>query len=225
MRRLLNLVKSLQIILHVMLIQVYLVYHTESFLETLQGIVFANLYGRNAISEMDDTDADQTTSSGLGLNTVAIFMIFAPLGILTFCLWSQYCPFNRVRVFCRKQKEKTLFNRLIFFFDGSLLLFLVSSTITIYRLQLEDTTQLLNFYCSLIFAFLTVPCVCLVARHLQLNYDHLEDQKHLDKVGAAYKDFRLQRPGYFTIGFLVLTYVRRIALAFVVILGRSSLTT
>lgn len=50
MKRLLNVVKSLQIILHMMLIQIILVAHTEQFLESLQGIVFANLYDREKIS-------------------------------------------------------------------------------------------------------------------------------------------------------------------------------
>ena len=54
MKRLLNVVKSLQIILHLMLIQIFLVAQTEVFIGSLQEIVFANLYDRERISKLGD---------------------------------------------------------------------------------------------------------------------------------------------------------------------------
>ena len=62
-RKLLNAVKSLQIILHIMLLPVFFVASIENFLNTLQGLVFANLYGRDQIARMGHT-AETTQESG-----------------------------------------------------------------------------------------------------------------------------------------------------------------
>lgn len=59
MRRLLKVVKSLQVILHMLLIQVMLVAHTDNFIGSLQGIVFANMYDRDYISKMADYQTEQ----------------------------------------------------------------------------------------------------------------------------------------------------------------------
>ena len=68
-RKLLNAVKSLQIILHIMLLPVFFVASIENFIDTLQGLVFANLYGRDQIARMghnNDTPltAETTQESG-----------------------------------------------------------------------------------------------------------------------------------------------------------------
>lgn len=116
MKRLLNVVKSLQIILHMMLIQIFLVAHTESFLGSLQDIVFANLYSRDMISKLggeqtsdeDDQIAqsppgleNSDEDSGLAVDPVTLFMVGAPIAILMIYLSARYCLCAKLRNICK----------------------------------------------------------------------------------------------------------------------------
>ena len=71
MRKILNIFKSLQIILHIMLIRVVLVSHADMFISSLQDIVFANLYDKTAISFPEKPD-DSTSVNSVSLSLIAI---------------------------------------------------------------------------------------------------------------------------------------------------------
>ena len=97
------------------------------------------MYDRKKVSEMGDTEAPQDEnqagqeeSSEIKPSTVTIFLVGAPVAIVLIYLSTRYCIFAKLRGFCKKQEEETLFNRVYLFFDGSLLILLVSSTITVY---------------------------------------------------------------------------------------------
>ena len=165
-----------------------MVTHTQIFVETLQGIVFANLYDRNHIEELDATGSatddeeaddlsgqDDPSAEPTQINSVTIFFIGAPLVILVIYLSARHCSiFPKLRVFCKKQEEKTLFNRVYLFFDGSLLLFLVSSTITVSEARLnQGGLQILNFYCAVIFVILNVPITLAMVGYLYSNVKKL----------------------------------------------------
>lgn len=100
-------------------------------------------------------------------------MIGLPVAILVIYLSTRYCFWAKLRGTCKKQQEKTLFNRVYLFFDGSLLVFLVSSTITVLQFKVGNTFDILNFYCSIIFVILTIPVTLALAGYLLYNFKEL----------------------------------------------------
>lgn len=119
----------------------------------------------------------EKADSGLAVDPVTISMIALPLAILVIYLSARYCLWGKIRGICKKQEEKTLFNRVYLFFDGSLLVFLVSSTITVYQFRVGAFFDILNFYCSIIFVLLTIPVTLALVGYLLYHFKELGTKK------------------------------------------------
>ena len=164
---------------------------------------------------------DSTESSvSKSISPITIFILGAPVVVLVLYLAGRRCYWLKARAFCKKQEENTVFNRLYLFVDGSLLLFLVSSIVTLYDAKNNEAVQILNFCCSVVFTILAVPIPLALTGYLFYNFKKLRSDPIFDRIGEAYASLKNERT---VLIFYSLSLVRRIALGFMVTLGRKNL--
>ena len=158
--------------------------------------------------------------SGFDVNPMTMSLIGLPVAILVIYLFARYCPWAKLRGICKRQEQKTLFNRVYLFFDGSLLVFLVSGIVTVFQFKVGATHDVLNLYCSIVFVLLTIPVTLILVGYLLYNFKELKTQRMRDHIGAVYSNFDVR--SRLVMAFLLLTFARRIALCFLVTLGRTN---
>ena len=209
--------------------------HAETFIQSLQSILFFEVIEVDQIvvetlKAEENAPIDihfesvgyQYSDAFLNLGPVAIVLVLAPIFALLNYIGSRLCC-QRAKVWCRKQHEKTFFNRIYGFFDGSFLLLHVSSTINIYQVYLGVIRPNSSYYFSVAFELAVVPCLLLLTVYLYSNFKNLNTERLRNRIGVAYQDLSLQGAGRLVICFLLLSFARRAALGFVVTFGRSAI--
>ena len=143
--KIVGVIKNLQIIVHILLIQVQLVPHAEFFLEQLAKIISFKVFDLSGIlKKIFDVEESlsvdirfeslgyQTSDSILNLGPIFAGIVLAPVCIILALILSQFCCFFQAKNFFKKQTDNIFFNGIIHFVEGTMLIIVVCCTINIY---------------------------------------------------------------------------------------------
>lgn len=115
----------------------------------------------------------ETSDAIINAGMISLVIIIAPILVLVGYLASRFCCWARCKTFFKTQLEKTFFNRVIMFIDGSFLIMGVCCTVNIYQVKLGVASKNTSYYFSIsaIFAY-TVYLLCLLS-YLLYKYTKL----------------------------------------------------
>lgn len=236
LKPLLDAFKNLQIIVHVMLIDLYSVAHTEAFFGFLLMVCNMQVINPSQLIKeslpVDENEAlnvrfEQTgyefSDSILAMGTVFIVLVFLPVCIVALALLSYACCFDKLRKFFRRQLDKTLFNRIITFVDSSLLVMSTCAWINVYQVWRGTIEYSMSYYTSvvilaLIFVYLIALIGYLYAKRRVL---HSDDSVKL-RVGQIYEGYATHRAAASTIAIIFCSASRRMLLSSVLTFGANN---
>ena len=146
LNKLLNAIKHLQILMHVMLIDTFCTTHVESFIKSVMEIVnfevidikdymvdFLKIEESDPINIHFDASGYETSNVFLNMGPVLVIIVISPIYIGILYLLSKCCCFTKVRNYLTRVLKKTLFNRMIMFVEGIMLLVSTCAWINIYQ--------------------------------------------------------------------------------------------
>ena len=112
----------------------------------------------------------------LNLGQIFIVTVALPLLIILFLALKYLCCNEKLREFFRRQLEKTVFNRIIMFFDASLLLIGTSAWVNIYQVNQGAVPQSLSYIVSITYFCLVSLSMLILFAYSLRNFEQLEDE-------------------------------------------------
>ena len=183
-----NSFKNLQIVVHLMLIDLFSVAQCEVFLGQVMQVSNLHFFDTSgAITETlpvaEDDEAVNLhfekfgyiySDSILGMGPVIIIIVMVPFIILVLLPMKYLCCCQVVRNFVQKQLNLTLFNRVINFVDGSLLAVTTCAWINIYQVNREAIDPSLSHSVSIAALTLIAASLTVLFTYLLVNSRNLE---------------------------------------------------
>ena len=229
--------RNLQIIVHIMLIQIFLVAHAEIFLRSLQKLIAFEIYditdlaktlfGSEASDPLDiqfESVGYETSDAIINSGVISIVIFTAPFFLLVSYLASKFCCWIRVKGCFKRQLEQTLFNRVIIFVDGSFLIMGVCCTVNIYQVKTGVASKNVSYYFSICAIFAYIPYFLTLLGYLFYKFADLGSERLMNRVGNFYQNLDLNGAGRTAFVYTFFEYARRTAICFVITFGRESVT-
>lgn len=146
LKPLLDAFKNLQIIVHIMLIDLYSVAHCETFFGYLLLVTNMEIYDpsehfvenlpvveNDALNMHFEETGYEYSDSILSMGSVLIIAVLLLVALPIMLLLSILCCWSKPRQFFKVQLQKTFLNRIITFIDSSLLVIATCACINIYQ--------------------------------------------------------------------------------------------
>ena len=146
-------------------------------------------------------------------------MLLVPGLIIFVLMFSWCCCRSRIKNFFKRQTNSIFFNAIIQFVEGTLLTICVCCMINIYQVHNGTIKTNSSYYLAL--GLIATAGVYLVALIVYLNckFSKLETEPVKIRVGAAYQNLAVSESGRSVLGYIFLSFGRRIALAVVITFG------
>ena len=222
-----------------LLIKIYMVAHAELFIKELQRITAFEIYDPGEFTEEafsleagESIDihfeatgyesANVITNLGIPFYVILLF----PLVVLCLFLLSRCKCCGSVSRFAKRHLDRTFFNGIIMFIDGSFLLISVCCLIHIYQVRegAYDSTGP-SYYLACGFLLCSIPYILVLVGYLCHKFPMLRSEKLMRRVGDAYSTLAVKNGNRIILGQLVLSFVRSLALSLTITYGRYSATT
>ncbi len=166
LNKVLGKVKGIQIIVHLMLINMYRTAHAEKFNLKLLEIANFEFYDptdyfieylpineSDPINERFEATGYESSDFFVNAGMILVILSVAPaLLLFAFILGAILCCCPKVALFLRKQIKKTFFNRIIFFAEGTMIVLATCSAINLYQHSKGEVDSKLSYYVALGFA-------------------------------------------------------------------------
>ena len=137
-----------------------------------------------------DASGYSTSNAILNMGPVFVILVISPIYIGILYLLSKCCCFAKVRDYFSRVLKKTLFNRMIMFVEGIMLLVATCAWINIYQVYSGAIKSTNSYYFS--YAILAATCLYsfAICIYLLCVFSKLKKGEVKDRVGAAYESMR-----------------------------------
>ena len=139
----------LQIVVHVILINIFCVSHAEAFFSFILNIVSFEFYDpadflvdkfkadqNDPINEHFEMTGYERSDFTLNMGLLFLVALALPLLLMAIVFSSLFCKcLPKYHGFCRRQKEKTFNNRLIMVFETSMMILITCAAVNIYQVH------------------------------------------------------------------------------------------
>ena len=164
-------------------------------------------------------------SAYLVVNMGSLLVFVAIRILLLFVETSMYCfkccP-RRLRGCSQSRLGKFFFNGLLAFIDGSFLILFTMSLINIIKAKNGDVGYDISFFFAIFVLFLQFGQLVTLTVFFCKNKAHLEEKRHLDRIGFVYQELNFKVRGAWALAFPILKQIRLIVLVLLLAFIRES---
>ena len=216
-----------------------MVAHAELFLKELQRITAFEIYDPGEFTEEtfnlettgESIDAHFEATGYESANVITnlgfpfyVILLFPPV-ILCLLLLSRCKCCGSVSRFAQRRLDRTFFNGIMMFVDGSFLIIAVCCLIHIYQVQegaYASTGP--GYYIACGFILCSLPYMVTLVGYLCHKFPKLKNESIKRRVGDAYSTLAVERGNRMVLGHSVISFSRGLALSLIITYGKDSPT-